>query len=146
MGDKSYKTSTTTITDGKYGWKDTFEIQRKYEDALQVNFYDEEIETKQLLGIGTLSLESICVLSGSTFSGGVKLMDKDKEIGQLYFEIEFTPCTTTAMDQPADVISKPNVGDIHEAPPADYKPGIRPIKQTSAINPIPTVTPAYSNN
>lgn len=95
LGSVTFKTKTHDNAGKQPSWFDVFEFKRTSEELLELQVYDEDVISDDLVGSANLSLADICVLSPVKFSDSVKLQYKGKTAGELYLEIDFYPDAQT---------------------------------------------------
>lgn len=72
-------------------WPDVFEFERKTEDVLSFEIYDDDPGADDLVGTGSINLDKICGDKPRHFEEPVKVLHKDKDIGKVFFSIDFVP-------------------------------------------------------
>ena len=91
VGDQKQRTKTHEKAGKTPAWFDVFEFNRNKEDTLEFEVHDDDFGSDDLVGTGSLPLKSICVSKPAKFSEPVKVTYKGKDVGEVYFEIDFVP-------------------------------------------------------
>eukprot|EP00826_Nyctotherus_ovalis_P038283 TRINITY_DN357_c0_g1_i1.p2 TRINITY_DN357_c0_g1~~TRINITY_DN357_c0_g1_i1.p2 ORF type:complete len:104 (+),score=19.24 TRINITY_DN357_c0_g1_i1:149-460(+) len=91
LGGTTFRTKTHNNAGKVPSWFDAFEFRRTSEQVMEFHVYDEDVTSDDHVGSGVLSLTNICVPGGKKFSDSVKLKHKDKDVGELFVEVDFYP-------------------------------------------------------
>jgi thiol:disulfide interchange protein len=89
MGSQTFKTKTHKNAGKKPSWFDVCEFIRTDEEVLNVQVYDEDIISDDLVGSGVLELKDICIPGRQMYSDSIILKYKNKKAGELYLEVNF---------------------------------------------------------
>ena len=90
-GTSTFRTKAHDNAGKTPAWFDTFEFKRTNEEAIQFNLYDEDVGKDDLIGTGSLYLGNICVPGSKPYSDSIPLKYGDKDAGELFLEVIFTP-------------------------------------------------------
>ena len=93
VGDEKRRTKTHDNAGKTPVWFDVFEFNKTNEETIFFDVHDEDVGKDDLVGSGTISLDAICVAKPPHFSEPIKIFYKEKEAGEVYFEITFVPET-----------------------------------------------------
>lgn len=117
LGDKTQRTKSNEGGGKQPSWKDVFEFDKKNEDFLTFDIYDDDPGSDDLVGSGKISLDVICTLKPKRFADPVKLEYKGKDVGKVYFDIEFQPDA-----KPEDKKQPSKGGKMDSGPPKKDSP------------------------